>query len=133
VSYRWIEHTGEVELALDGDARADVFADALAALRELLDEDGEASAETVEAEIELEAPDQAALLADWLEELLFLAETTGLLPARATRLEVDERHLGATVAGHRGRPSGLVKGVTYHGLRLDCDDGHWTATVVLDV
>ena len=93
---------------------------------------GPATGEPQAHEVELEAPDPAALLARWLEELVFLAETEGLVPEEA-ELVLCNTSLRGTVRGRSGEPRPLVKAVTYHGLALVHDGGRWRARVVLDV
>jgi SHS2 domain-containing protein len=128
--YRWIEHTGELELSIEAQSEAEVFADGLSALAELLGDDG---GTRERREISLEAVDRAVLLADWLEELVFLAETEDLVPERLELLELGPGSLRAIVQGRRGRPPHLVKAVTYHGLEFAPADGGWHARAVLDV
>jgi SHS2 domain-containing protein len=129
--YRWVEHTGELELEIEARARDEVFSEAFRALRGLLrsGHTGPAQAHRVE----LTAPDGAALLADWLAELAYLAETEGFVPERLESLELEEGRLSAWLEGFTGEPPNLVKGATYHRLRLDQADGAWRATVILDV
>lgn len=129
--YRFVEHTGELEIEFEAATEPAVFAEALAALHELL---GEGRGEAGERrEIVLSAPDRSALLAEWLSELVFLAETEGFVPERVEQIELTERQLTATVAGRRGNPPHLVKAVTYHRLGLGPTDGGWAGRVVLDV
>jgi SHS2 domain-containing protein len=129
--YRWVDHTGEAELAIDAATLDEVFADALAAYGALVGEG--ATGEPVDREVSLEAADVATLLADWVGELVFLAETDDFIPERVTALELAGPRLHARVAGRRGAPSHLVKAVTYHGLRVEQKDGGWHAELVLDV
>ena len=129
MSYEWVDHTGELELRIESDSEAGVFADALAAYRELAGGEG---AEAV-AEIALAGADRADLLARWLDELVYLAETRGFAPERIDELEVRAHALRATVAGRVGSSSALVKAVTYHGLGFTFDGTRWYARVVLDV
>jgi SHS2 domain-containing protein len=129
--YRWQEHTGELELHIEAAAPADVFEEALRAIGELLadGEPGEASSRKVA----VNAPDRPALLAAWIDELIFLAETEGLVPTRARELDLREQRLEAVVDGERGAPAHLVKGATYHRIAFDCREGGCQARVVLDV
>jgi SHS2 domain-containing protein len=129
--FRWVDHTGEVELAIEAASREGVFADALAALSELLggSEQDAPAMRTLSAS----GPDLAALLADWLSELVFLAETEGFVATRVDRLALLEHGLTADVAGNLASPPHLVKAVTYHGLTFEHRDDLWRATVVLDV
>jgi SHS2 domain-containing protein len=140
--HSWVDHTGELELSLEGSSREELFAEALKAFGELLaehepDEGTDAhrppSGEEIEREIAVSAPDQATLLAEWLSELSFHAERAGLVPLRVGRLELADRSLDATVVARRGRPPHLVKAVTYHRLGMWADEKTWRARVVLDV
>jgi SHS2 domain-containing protein len=133
-SHRWIEHTAELQLELHGRSEAAIFSQAVLALRELLEEDGEpGTGERVERQVEAEATDRGALLAEWLAELVFLAETEGLLPDEARDLVVGEDSVTAVVVGRTCEPRHLVKAVTYHDLALHRDRDGWRGNVVLDV
>jgi len=131
MGYRWIEHTAELELQLDCTTEAGVFEDALLAFAELLDDTGDP--EQVVFDVAVSAPDRAALLAAWLDELVFKAETADLVPDALIELQLHEGGLRARVHGHRGQPRHIVKGVAYHRLRFECGDGGCHATLVLDV
>lgn len=129
--YRWVDHTGEVELQIEAGTESEVFSEALAALAELLD--GGAQGEPARRPVHARAPDRPALLAAWLEELLYLADADGFVPERVAALELGEASLDASVDGKVGSPSPLVKAVTYHRLELEHGAGAWRARVVLDV
>jgi SHS2 domain-containing protein len=129
--YRWIEHTGELELLIEASTEIRAFEDALAALAELLGEDG--GGEPATREVSASAPDRPTLLAEWLSELAYLAESEGFVPVRAARLELGPQAIEATVEGRLSMPPHLVKAVTYHRLSLEVQDGFWRGTVVLDV
>jgi SHS2 domain-containing protein len=133
--YRWAEHTGELELQLEAETRQQVFTDALAALAEVVrpDEPGERAGTPARYPIEIESDDPAGLLADWLSELVFLADTQDFVPERAVEIDLAETSLRATVEGVRDSPSQLVKAITYHGLELVETEAGFRARVVLDV
>jgi protein archease len=129
--YRWVEHTGELEVEIVAPDQAAVFEEGFEAMSELLAT--EARGETVTRTLELAGRDRAALLADWLAELAILGETEGLVPERVSDLELDADGLRATVKGREGAPAHLVKGATYHRLAFEPSDRGWFARVVLDV
>jgi SHS2 domain-containing protein len=131
VPYRWVDHTSELELEIAASDEAAVFELALQALAELLE--GEPAGGPVEHELTAEAPDRAALLAEWLSELVYLAETEDLIPDAVITLELDPGRLRAVVRGRRGHPRHLVKAVTYHRLAMERAGEDWRARVVLDV
>jgi SHS2 domain-containing protein len=128
--FRWLEHTGELELEIEAPTEAAVFVDALAAFVELV---GGSGIGAVKRTVELDADDGALLLADWLNELVYLLEVERFVPERISALELDRGKLRATIRGHEGDPPQLVKAVTLHRLDLREDEGTWHARVVLDV
>jgi SHS2 domain-containing protein len=129
--YRWVEHTGELELEIEAPTEQAVFEEGFEAMRELLSTDR--SDDAPPWEVELRAADRPALLADWLAELAFLAESEGLVPEKLADLELSDAELRAVVEGGKGEPPQLVKGVTYHRLTLEPAGGGFRASVVLDV
>jgi SHS2 domain-containing protein len=131
VPFRWIDHTGELELELEAPNEPGIFEAGLHAMHELLA--GDEARERMEVPVELSGSDRALLIADWLGELAYLAETRGLVPDDMEAFELDERGAKATVLGRVGDPPHLVKGVTYHRLRFEPADSGWRARVVLDV
>ena len=131
MSYRWLEHTGELEIEIDGSAKTDVFEAALDALAELLTRKPTGAPER--RDIIASARDRPALLAAWLEELVFLAETEGYVAQRVVDIAVRASEVSATLEGHRCEPPHLVKAVTYHNLTFARASRRWHARVVLDV
>jgi SHS2 domain-containing protein len=129
--HRFVEHVGEVEIDLEATNELGIFESALAAFAELVgdDEDGALARN----EIELGYSDHALLLADWLSELVFLAEVDHFVPEYVTDCVLTGGRLRATVAGHRGNPRHLVKAVTLNRLALERTGGMWRGHVVLDV
>lgn len=131
--YRWAEHTSEVELEIRTETEEAAYAASLEAMAELLGEERAGESATAVRNVAIEAPDRSRLLADFLGELAFLAETERFVPIGLERLEIGAGRLEATVHGRTGDPPHLVKAVTYHGLSFEAVDGGWRATVVLDV
>ena len=132
MSYGWSEHVGELELWVQAPDEAGVFAEALRALRELLG-DEEPGGEREWRDVVAEGADRAVLLAAWLEELNFLAETEGFAPETADDLALEPARVRARVGGRVGSPPHLVKAVTYHRLAFERAGGGWRAVAVLDV
>ncbi len=131
--YRWVEHTAELELAIEARTREAVFEDALLALAELVGGTGDRGGHPEKQIVVAEAADAAALLAEWLSELVYLADTADFVPEGVEELALRDTSLRAVVRGRRGRPVPIVKAVTYHGLELRKEDDAWRARVVLDV
>ena len=127
--YRFVEHTAELEVELEAGSAENVLVEALRAFAELA---GRGTGPHVERTVDLEASDPPALLATWLDELLFLADAEHLLPESA-ELTVEGARVTGLVRLRPGDPRPLVKAVTLHRLRLRKENGVWRGRVVLDV
>ena len=128
------EHVGEVQVRVEAPTLAGLFAEAGRALAELLLEGPAGDAVRETAEVVVRATDRDALLAEWLNELIFRSETRhcAFVDLRVTR--ITGRELQAQIGGVPiENPRVAVKAATLHGLRIEEQPGGWTATVVLDV
>jgi SHS2 domain-containing protein len=130
------EHTGEVRLEVAASSREELFAEAGRALAELmLGEPREPALDPApEHAVEVRAGDRAALLVEWLNELIYLSEIHKQVFTRFRVEHVDEKRVRAVVAGVS--PETLqtaVKAATLHGVSVELRDGRWRASVVLDV
>ncbi len=131
MTYAWREHTAELELVVEGESERDVFIEAARAFGKLIERDD--GGDSARHAIELKARDLGSLLVDWLDELIFLADTESFVPERVRSLELAQGRLRAVVEGRRAPFDPLVKAATYHGLRFELDRDRWRAHVVLDV
>jgi SHS2 domain-containing protein len=128
--HEWRSHTAEIELAIEADSQETVFVEAAAAFGELV---GGTGGERAEHGVTIEAADLDSLLVQWLEELIFLADTDSFVPETARDVRIRGTAVSATLVGRRAPLEPLVKAATYHGLRFAQEDGVWCARVVLDV
>jgi SHS2 domain-containing protein len=137
--YRWLDHTAELELELEAATERAVLSDALDALRELLEGDETAVLAEVDdyrlerRAVRATAGDRPALLAAWLEELLFLSESQAFIPVAVEQLSLEDGAVVAIVSGRVGEPRPLVKAVTYHRLQFEPSERGYRARVVFDV
>lgn len=135
-----LDHTGDIGFELE-----------TASLEELLEIAGQALVEimfsnppqtsSLAHKVFLEAPTLEVLLVSWLNELLFLIQTQGLVPVHSTvevralargwqlRAAVELADLELEAQGWQGE----VKATTHHGLEVVGQEGHWQARVILDV
>lgn len=132
MTYRWVDHTAEVELEIESGSERGVLEDALLALAELLATENPGRPQELRSVV-AEAADRPALLAAWIEELAFLAESEGFVATRLVDLDLAENTASATVAGVLDAPPPLVKAVTYHRLSFERHGERYVARVVLDV
>jgi len=133
--HQFEDHTGEVRLKLGAPSLEELFAEAGRALAELMLGDLAArSALGPEQRVRVRAADLEALLVEWLNELIFLSETSKQVFTRFRVEHLGTGELEAVVAGVA--PEALktqVKAATFHGLSVENRQGAWRASVVLDV
>jgi len=129
------EHTSELQLRLGAGSLADLLAEAGRALARLqLAESAAADRNGTWREIEVTASDPAALLAEWLNELIYLAETERWVATEFRFAAADERSLRVRARGVPvASPRGLVKAATLHRLRVAPVPGGYEGEVILDV
>lgn len=133
-SHALLEHTGETRLLVRGPTAAAVFEEAARGLGALERAGAEATGRRLEGSARLAAPDQAALLVDWLNELLYWSETRRAVPDAATVRLLGASALEASWSGPElAAPPALVKAATHHRLRFEPSPAGWEAEVVLDV
>lgn len=133
------DHTADVGLRIRGDDPADLFRTAAEGLFDyVVANRTEVLVERTEA-VSLRADSTAALLLDWLNELIFRCETGHVLYSRfEVRISDDGLALEATIGGEpidrdRHVLDHEVKAVTHHGASLERDGGGWVAEVILDI
>lgn len=133
-SFEYLAHVGEESIRVRAATIGEVLHQAALALSGIMVPGSPPPGPEQLHEIELEAPDRAALLIAWLNELLYLAEHERWLPSRIDIQEATETRLRASAWGRvMDRAPSLVKAATWHGLRFDARDGAYEAQVLFDV
>jgi SHS2 domain-containing protein len=129
-----LNHPAEVRLRVRAPAFGALAAEAGRALGRLLLGTTPPSDAGSWRPIEIHAPDAEALLVDWLNELIYLAETECWIPvefrvhtASDTALVVDTRGVSVEETPTR------VKAATFHGLHIGHTPGGLRAEIVFDV
>jgi tRNA nucleotidyltransferase (CCA-adding enzyme) len=132
-----VEHDADIGLRASAASREgllEAMAEALMAL--ITDPAGVRTAESVA--IHCEAPDDALLLVDWLNALVYEMATRGMLFGD-WEVTLHDRVLDAVARGERvdrlrHEPVVEVKGATYTALSVSRDSaGTWHAQCVVDV
>ncbi len=135
--FETFDHTADLGLRITADDLDELFAEAARGLTSLLIEDPGTLASDDLAEISVTGEDPDLLLLDLLGELLFRFDTSGFLGRefainRTTDgLRADVR--GEVVASQSHRLAREIKAITYHGLKVEQQDGRWLAEVIVDI
>lgn len=124
----------ELQLRLRATTLGGVLSEAGRALGELLLRGALPTVSGPAREVVVRSTDREALLVDWLNELLYLAETEHWVPAAFESVEASDREVRARVRGVPvAEAPALVKAATHHGLRIERINGDLQAEVIFDV
>jgi SHS2 domain-containing protein len=135
--FRILEHTADVGFEAGGATREEVFANSARALFHLI-VDLETIAPRREISLSVDGSDPAALLVNWLSELLYLHDAEGWLFSEFAVHLRGEKFLAATARGEmfdttRHQAKMMVKAITYHQLSLQRTAEGWRAQVYVDI
>jgi len=137
VTYRFLPHTADIRVAIEAPGFEQLLAEATVVVRGLLAGTGRVE-EREERRLTVRGADPTEVFLRYLQELLYLFETEGFLPAtvdtdRFAGTEAVIRVSGevSDPARHEHQPE--VKAVTRHGLTVVRGDVGWRAEVVFDV
>jgi len=132
--HRWVDHTSEVQLQVGAESLGGLAAEAGRALGLLLLRGAAAEPAGPPRELAVSSADREALLVDWLNEILFVAETELWVPVEFELREASPIRLRGVVRGVpvEDAPS-IVKAATLHGLQVEEREGGLQAEVIFDV
>lgn len=130
-----LEHTADVGVRATAETLEEVFVQATRGLADIAGIGCNEAGERVR--VELDGDDPAALLVDWLSEVLWLHDSRDALLGGVHVEQVDGTGVRGWVTlvprGERIAEGTQVKAITYHRLRVAAGDEGWTAEVYLDV
>jgi riboflavin kinase/FMN adenylyltransferase len=131
--YEEIEHTADRALRIWGRAVKDLFTGAARGMYHLM-----ADVEGMQAahwrDVRLEALDRETLLVEWLNELLYLTESEGLLFVAFRVDTLTGTSLVARVGGAPGEVTkAQIKATTFHNIALVRENDGWSTVVTFDV
>lgn len=133
-SHRFVEHTSEIGLQVQAASFGELLAEAARGLARLMLREVPAVATGEARDFDVVAHDRESLLVDWLNEILFVAETRLWIPLEIEVLEASDTRIRARASGTAVEVSpSMVKAATFHGLEVvETADG-LSAEVILDV
>jgi len=141
MAIEWLDHTADAGFRASGASIEIAFCEAARALFSLM-----FAVECIDARTEFQITLNAArledLLIEWLSELLVQKDLSGLVFSRFELVISGNETVGFSASGRalgepldrvRHQPGTEVKGISYLGLAVSCQDGIHTAQVVVDV
>jgi riboflavin kinase/FMN adenylyltransferase len=131
--YEELEHTADRALRVWGRNLPDLFVGAARGMYSLI-ADPENLVPTIWRQVRLEDLDQESLLVSWLNELIFLTETEGLLFVDfQIDLLSDTMLVGRAGGMHAPATKAGIKAATFHELALVPEGGGWSTSITFDV
>ncbi len=132
-----LEHTADIGFRASGETAARMFENAALALASIAF-DVEQVSPREPYPMAVTAEDYESLLINWLNEALYYMDARRVVPKR---FEVERigpesvvgRCWGEPLDAQRHQAKVIVKGVTYHQLKIERAGGIWRATVFLDI
>ncbi len=130
-----LPNVGELVLRISAPRRRGVYQEAVRGLGHEITGGHVGAQGTERRPIAVDAADGDVLLADLLNEAIFVAETEGLVPCglEVRRLEAGHLDGDLLLARPSVAPRHVVKAATYHDVRVWHEAGTWWGNVVLDV
>ncbi|HVN66518.1 MAG TPA: archease [Methanomicrobiales archaeon] len=133
--YEILEHTADLRFRVTGRSLADAFAEAAMAVCGTMAPN--CTPGEVERRVELEAEDTEELLADFLSELLYLADA-GSLALCSFSVKIEGNRLTALCRGEpfrREKHGGgeEIKGISYSGLSIYRQGASYILEFIADV
>ncbi|MHB1412700.1 MAG: archease [Thermoleophilia bacterium] len=137
MQFELIEHTADIGVRSFGATIAEAFETAAAGMFSLLADPGQIC-DQQEFPVEVEAEDREMLLVEWLNELLYIYESRGVLLKRFHIREISDTRLLGSAYGEPIDPGRHeirtdIKAVTYYQLRVKQRKSGWLTEVILDV
>ena len=135
--FEYFEHTADAGIRILASDKVELFRDAARALFRLIVEKPENVKAVEHRSVKVAGTDDAYLLIDWLNELLYLHCTQNLVFSEF-KIRVTSEGMEADVAGEllnddRHCPLHEVKAITCHGLEVKQTGEGWRATLIVDI
>ena len=135
--FEFFEHTADLGLRVTADSVEELYIEAARGFFSLIVENLDDVRPEQDRSFTINGTDHSYLLFDWLNELLYVFDTTHLLLADF-KVTLDESGLRAVARGEPWDPdrhhlTHEVKAITYHGLEVTRSDDTWRAEVIVDI
>ncbi len=132
-----LEHTADIGFRATAETPAELFETAAVALVNLaMDTADVTPRESVE--LTAEGDSIESLLVNWLSEVLYCLDGEGLALSKFKVRELTANRVVGEAAGERRdsqrhEPKLVIKGVTYHQLKIEHNEQGWSCEVYLDI
>lgn len=137
MSYEILEHSADEKFHAEAGTKEEALKEVVKAFAEIVGGDTHGQ---YHHSISVEAESLESLLYDFLDELIFLQDTEGVVISYAEKLELEELRDGwrletTVLVDNITADMNLldIKAPTYNEMKIDYEDGVWSFEAVLDV
>ena len=135
-TYEILDHPADAKFRAEGDNLEDVFSASVEAFSEIV----RGYSGVYNHKIKVESENLDALLFDFLDELIFLQDSRGIVVSHATEMSIEELDDGWSLEANIMTDDITsevdfmdVKAPTYSEMDVGFDNGKWYAQAVLDI
>ena len=135
MKYKILEHPADLKIQAFGRTKEELFLNALLGMSENMKPELKKPEEKVKREIKVKSLDLAALLVDFLSEVLYLSQVNKEVYFEVKFRKFSDIEIEGQLIGQEIKRFGEdIKAVTYHSLDIhQGEDGTWQATVLFDI
>ncbi len=140
--YKYLEHTADAKFEAYGNTLEEAYENAAFAMADIITDTKEIEPK-IKQDISIKSENRGSLLYDWLEKLLYLLDTEGLLPNIIKVKKIAKKDLGyvltATIHGDiyksKYEIKKEIKSITYNEMKIEENkkDNTWKITAVVDI
>lgn len=146
MGYEILEHTADIKFRATGKTLEDAFSESVKAFSTVV---GDGEKGHVAHSVDVESENLEALLFDFMDELIFLQDTEGVIVCEAENMEIEDREHGyrlkADILTDTLSPGGDyldIKGPTYNEMKVEHESttgedepakSEWVIETVLDI
>lgn len=133
-SYKILEHPADVKIQAFGKIKEELFLNALKGMAEILQPEIKDRNQILKNRIEINSIDLDNLLVDFLNEVLYLSQVNKRAYNNIKFFKFSENGLNGELDGYQVESFGEdIKGVTYHGLKIEKKNNQYQATILFDI
>lgn len=142
--FEQLSHTADLQIRVYGTTAKELFSNAVEGMFQVIKPRSELCKEqnnylicrflSRTRVVKVDAPDQEALLVDYLSEALYLSDVHNEAYLKGVVHELTVHHLHGELFGVPVNGFNIeIKAVTYHGLSIKICNGIWQADIVFDI
>jgi SHS2 domain-containing protein len=135
VPYEILKHTADLRMRVWGETLESLFLDAAGGMMSIIKENPKSEIRNPKRNLSISASDRTALLVDFLNEILSLAQTNKEIYPKVTLKKLSETEAEAELTGVP--VDGFdedIKAVTYHEAEIKKNPaGNWETILIFDI